>query len=84
MLEPRTSPLLLLQQLYFLFAFESKKVCMFEEFLTLSQTKLIDLVRDDSLEVPNEDVVYNACIKWLHHAIEERSQTFHKVKDVDA
>jgi hypothetical protein len=55
------------------------KVVLNDEFLSLHKNKLIELISDDNLNVPNEDVVFNSCIRWLDHASESRVLEFHQV-----
>ena len=62
--------------IYFLYFL---KVILYDEYLTLNKSKLIEFICDDRLNVPNEDIVFNACIKWLDYASESRTQEFHQV-----
>jgi hypothetical protein len=55
------------------------KIIEHEEFLTLNSSKLNEIISDDNLSVPNEDVIYNAVIKWLNHSFEERKSHFYEV-----
>jgi kelch-like protein 18 len=55
------------------------KVILHDEYLVLQKNKLIEFICDDNLNVLNEDVVFNACIKWLDYASESRTQEFHLV-----
>lgn len=50
-----------------------------DEFLGLSAQKLIDIIKSDDLNVPSEDPVYEACIKWLEYSKQERIPIFHTV-----
>jgi hypothetical protein len=56
-----------------------KKVILCDEFLNLHKSKLIEIISDDNLNVPNEDIVFNACMKWLDHAPDTRSDQFYQV-----
>ena len=55
------------------------EVCEQEEFLNLSQQKIIELISDDELSVDSEEIVYNSIIKWLNHDIDAHSVEFAKV-----
>ena len=54
------------------------EVAQQEEFLNLSQAKLIELVSDDSLCVDSEEAVYNAVTRWLCMD-KSHSTDYHKV-----
>jgi hypothetical protein len=54
-------------------------VVTYDEFIDLAQNKLIDVITDDDLNVLNEEVVFNACLKWLKHDKGNRIGEFHKV-----
>ena len=54
-------------------------VVQHEEFVTLTQSKLIEFISDDGLVVDTEEIVFNAVIDWLHHDEEIRTQDFNKV-----
>lgn len=41
------------------------KVAQSEEFLNLTFDELIDLVRRDELNVPTEEKIFEACMKWV-------------------
>jgi kelch-like protein 18 len=41
-------------------------------FLELSASRLIELVSDDSLTVTTENLVYEACMEWVHFDVEAR------------
>lgn len=51
-------------------------VCQQEEFLALSQSKLVEFVSDDTLHVESEEVVFNAAAQWLEHDPETRIEEF--------
>lgn len=50
-----------------------------EEFLNLSQEKLIEFIKCDELEVDKEESVFKAVMKWFAHDPECRKTDFHKV-----
>lgn len=55
--------------------------CLFthqEEFLSLSVDKLTDIIASDFLNVPNEEVVFEAAMQWLNKC-STRKQSFEKV-----
>lgn len=55
------------------------KVVTYDEFIHLPQSKLVEMINNDDLNVPNEEVVFNACLKWLNTDKENRIGEFHKV-----
>lgn len=57
--------------LLFLFAHQ-------EEFLSLSVDKLTEIIASDFLNVPNEEVVFEAAMQWLNKC-PSRKQSFEKV-----
>lgn len=57
------------------------KVVTYDEFIDLPQSKLVEMITDDDLNVPNEEVVFNACLKWLKTDKQTRIGEFHKVLD---
>ena len=50
-----------------------------EEFLSLPQSKLIEFVSSDDLCVDNEEVVFNAVMRWLRHDEAAHGVDLHKV-----
>lgn len=56
-----------------------KKVSKHDEFLSISQNLLIDIIKNDDLNVANEDLVYDACVKWLKHSFDSRIEQFYQV-----
>ncbi|XP_078279966.1 kelch-like ECH-associated protein 1A [Rhinoraja longicauda] len=48
-----------------------------EEFFTLSHCQLLELVRQDRLNVGCETEVYKACTEWVRWDVEGRAQYFH-------
>lgn len=57
--------------LWFMFTYQ-------EEFLSLSVDKLTDIIASDFLNVPNEEVVFEAAMQWLNKS-PSRKQSFEKV-----
>lgn len=49
-----------------------------EEFLSLSVDKLTEIIASDFLNVPNEEVVFEAAMQWLNKC-PSRKQSFEKV-----
>ena len=54
-------------------------VCMLDEFVTLEQAKLIEIISDDNLEVNFEEVVFTAAIRWLNYDEDNRLVSFYIV-----
>lgn len=50
-----------------------------DEFLSLSESKLIEIVKDDNIAVSDEKIVFEGCLKWLKYSPEQRLETFYKV-----
>ncbi|XP_046398466.1 kelch-like protein diablo isoform X2 [Ischnura elegans] len=53
-----------------------------EEFLTLSPTKLREILSSDHLVADSEEVVFCAAVRWLEHDPQERAKEFHKILEV--
>lgn len=51
-------------------------------FLDLQSDKLVELLSDDGLQVPNEMVVYEAAIAWIKHDLTNRQQDLFSVLNV--
>ncbi len=51
-------------------------------FLGLRTQTVIDLLLGDSLQVPNEIVVYEAMMAWIKHDIDNREEVLSKLLDV--
>ena len=47
-------------------------LCREQEFLALPSDKLLEIIKDDELDVASEEEVYTACIAWLEHDFELR------------
>lgn len=41
------------------------KVAQSEEFFSLAYDELIDIIRSDELNVPTEESIFEACMKWI-------------------
>ena len=54
-------------------------VSLHEEYLQLSRDKLIEFLKDDSLNVCSEEVVYHSSVRWLDFDSEGRKSDFEKV-----
>ncbi len=50
-----------------------------EEFLSISPTKLIEIISQDELNVISEEIVFKACLRWLKHQPEARTANFHSI-----
>lgn len=55
------------------------KVALAEEFLSLEFDELLDLIRHDELNVPSEETIFEACMRWVKFKEELRSPLFPKV-----
>ena len=49
-----------------------------EEFINITEVKLIEIISSDDLEVDKEETVFHACIKWLNHQ-QRVPKSFHHV-----
>ncbi|XP_037923968.1 kelch-like protein 18 isoform X1 [Hermetia illucens] len=49
------------------------KVSQSDEFLALGFEELIDIIRRDELNVPTEENIFEACMRWVKYDIEKRS-----------
>ncbi|KAF2358190.1 BTB/Kelch-associated [Trinorchestia longiramus] len=58
------------------------EVSQSEEFLELSSGQLINLIQKDTLNVPDEEAVYNAVVRWVEHSAQERAEMMHYVLKV--
>ncbi|XP_037548913.1 kelch-like protein 10 [Nematolebias whitei] len=54
-----------------------EKVCLCDEFLLLSVEELIDIIKQDNLNVRQENIVFEAILRWIDHTPEERERHFH-------
>lgn len=55
------------------------KVAQSNEFLTLDFEELSDLIKRDFLNITSEEVVFEACMKWVKYAEDKRSELFPQV-----
>ncbi|XP_035231775.1 kelch-like protein 3 [Stegodyphus dumicola] len=56
-----------------------RDVMKHEEILSLSQSKFIEFISSDSLNVEKEENVFGVALSWLNHSTTTRSEDFHKV-----
>ena len=49
-----------------------------EEFINISEVKLVEIISSDDLEVDKEETVFHACLKWLNSQ-ERVPKSFHQV-----
>ncbi|CAF1122481.1 unnamed protein product [Adineta steineri] len=50
-----------------------------DEWLQVSSPKIIEFIKEDDLRIGSEDEVYDACLRWLNHAPEQRKNDFHTI-----
>ncbi|TMW52279.1 hypothetical protein DOY81_002612 [Sarcophaga bullata] len=55
------------------------KVSQSEEFLNLEFEELIELIKSDFLNVKSEEIVFEACMKWVKFSEDKRSLMFPQV-----
>ncbi|KAI9579963.1 kelch-like protein 18 [Glossina fuscipes] len=55
------------------------KVSQSDEFLALDFDELIDLIKRDELNVISEEVIFEACMKWVKNGEEKRASMFPQV-----
>ncbi|KAK6167195.1 hypothetical protein SNE40_021287 [Patella caerulea] len=48
-------------------------LCHQQEFLLLPADKLVEIIKDSDICVDREEVVFEACMEWLNHDTESRS-----------
>ena len=62
-------------------------VCIFseiiknEEFYNLTADQLIELIKDDNLVVPSEEIVYEAAVSWLKQDFKNRIQYMERIME---
>jgi len=49
-----------------------------DEFLTITESKLIEIISSDDLEIDKEESVFHACLKWLNNQ-QRVPKSFHHV-----
>ena len=55
-----------------------QEICEGEEFINISEAKLIEIISSDDLEIDKEETVFHACIKWLNSQ-QRVPKSFHPV-----
>ncbi|CAF0742067.1 unnamed protein product [Rotaria sordida] len=55
------------------------QVAQQDEWLHISAQKIVEFIKEDDLRVSSEDEVYEACLRWLNHAPEQRKADFHLI-----
>ena len=53
---------------------EFKHVAFTDEFKEMSRAELIELIKDDDVNVDDEDVVFEAVLGWTRHDLEHRKE----------
>lgn len=54
-------------------------LCQEQEFLQLPCEKLIEMIRDDDLRVPHEQLVYEASMSWINYSLRERRRFLYDI-----
>ena len=58
---------------------EFKIVALKEEFKELSCKELIEFIKDDDVNVEDEDVVFDAVLDWVRHDLDNRKSSFQTI-----
>ena len=58
---------------------EFKTVAFNAEFKELSSSELIEFIKDDAVNVADEDVVFEAVIEWIRHDLDKRRSSFEEI-----
>ena len=58
---------------------EFKTVALQEEFKELSCKELIELIKDDDVNVEDEDFVFDAVLDWVRHDLDNRKSSFQTI-----
>ena len=58
---------------------EFKTVAFNAEFKVLTSSELIEFIKDDAVNVPDEDVVFEAVNGWIRHDLEKRRSSFEEI-----
>ena len=58
---------------------EFKIVALKEEFKELSCKELIEFIKDDDVNVEDEDVVFDAMLGWVRHDLDNRKSSFQTI-----
>ena len=60
---------------------EFKTVAFNAEFKELTSSELIEFIKDDAVNVADEDVVFEAVIGWIRHDIDKRRSSFEEIME---
>ena len=60
---------------------EFKTVAFNAEFKELTSSELIEYIKDDAVNVPVEDVVFEAVIGWIRHDLDKRRSSFEEIME---
>ena len=60
-----------------------RQVSKCDEFLELRVSQLCGHLKNDELNVPDEQAVYNAVLRWVEHKPEERREDMHNILKVN-
>ena len=58
---------------------EFKTVAFNAEFKELPSSELVELIKDDAVNVADEDVVFEAVIGWIRHDLDKRRSSFEEI-----
>ena len=58
-----------------------KTVALNEEFKELSCKELIELIKDDDINVEDEDFVFEAVLDWVRHNLDNRKSSFQTIME---
>ena len=58
---------------------EFKIVALKEEFKELSCKELIEFIKDDDVNVEDEDIVFDAVLGWVRHDLDNRKSSFQTI-----
>ena len=61
---------------------EFKTVAFIDEFKNLSRIKLIELIKDDDVNVEYEDVVFESVQDWVRYDIDNRKSSFETIVEL--
>ena len=65
-----------------LYHFLRLQVTKEDEFVELTNGQLISLVKKDELNVPDEEDVFNAVLRWVEHSPAKRKDWFYNILKV--
>ena len=60
---------------------EFKSVAFVDEFKELSCSELIELIKDDGVNVEDENVVFESVLRWVQHDIDARKAVFEVIME---